>query len=440
LSLKSQKTSFLFAGFVLFAINILNFYDRHVPGALVEPIRKEFHLNDTQIGLLGSIFIWLYAIVGVPIGRLADTWSRKKLLSLGIVVWASLTAMAAFAHTYPMLLFTRLGLGVGEATCAPSATSWLGDIFPPDKRSRALAIFMLGIPIGGALGYTLSGPIAQAHGWRAAMILAALPAVLLVPLLLMLPEPERGASETRKEVAATSPWAVLRIPTLWWIILSGAFVNFCLYVIATFYPAFFSRVHHLSVANAGVAMGILYLIGGIGGGLIAGHLGDSIVRRRKDGRLRIAAFAAVLAAPLCWIGVKQTEGSFLVAATFLMLGYACLNMYYGLVYSSIQDIVSPQQRGFTMAVYFMAMYLCGGSFGPLLTGRLSDYLAHRAAAHANSPLVTEAFRAIGLQQALLVLPVLSLALAAVLYVGSQTIVADIEKRELATQPLPVTNG
>jgi MFS family permease len=441
LSPKTQKTSFIFAGLILFAINILNFYDRHVPGALVEPMRKEFHLSDTQIGLLSSAFIWLYAIVGVPLGRVADTWSRKKLLAMGIIVWSSLTALAAFAHSYPMLLFSRLGVGVGEATCAPAATSWLGDIFPPDKRSRALAIFMLGVPIGGALGFMFSGPIAQAYGWRAAMILAALPAVLLVPALFFLPEPERGASEIRKTASdSSSPWAILRLPTLWWIILSGAFVNFNLYVLATFLPAFFSRLHHLSLANSGIAMGILYLVGGVGGGLFAGYLGDSIVRRRKDGRLRIAALAALVAAPFALLGVAQPAGSFYSAASFFMLAFACLTMYYGLVYSSIQDIVPPDQRGFTMAIYFMAMYLCGASFGPILTGRLSDFLAHRAAAHANSAIVTETFRATGLQQAMFVLPVLAIALAAVLYLGSRTIVADIEKRGIDARTSLVTNG
>jgi predicted MFS family arabinose efflux permease len=123
---KAQRKGLLFSLVVLFAINILNFYDRHVPGALVEPMRKEFHLTDTQVGLLGSAFIWLYAIVGVPLGYLADSWSRKKLLAWGVVVWASLTASAAFATNYALLLFSRLGVGLGEATCAPTATSWLG--------------------------------------------------------------------------------------------------------------------------------------------------------------------------------------------------------------------------------------------------------------------------------------------------------------------------
>jgi len=192
---KSSSARFLLSALVLFAVNVLNFYDRHVPGALTEPIRIEFHLTDTQIGLLGSAFIWIYALVGLPLGRIADSGSRKKLLAAAIFVWSSLTASAAFAGSFGMLLFSRVGVGVGEAACAPAATSWLGDLFPPDKRSRVLALFMLGVPVGGALSFFFSGSLAQAYGWRVAMALAATPALILIPALLLLPEPARGASE-----------------------------------------------------------------------------------------------------------------------------------------------------------------------------------------------------------------------------------------------------
>src|SRR3954447_4940539 len=94
---------------VLVAVNILNFYDRHVIGALTEPIRKEFGLSDSQVGLMGSAFIWLYALVGLPLGRVADVWSRRRLLASGMLVWSALTAVAALAANYAMLLFSRLG-------------------------------------------------------------------------------------------------------------------------------------------------------------------------------------------------------------------------------------------------------------------------------------------------------------------------------------------
>jgi len=431
---KSNSGRFLLSALVLFAVNVLNFYDRHVPGALTEPIRKEFHLTDTQIGLLGSAFIWIYALVGLPLGRIADSASRKKLLGAAVFVWSSLTASTAFAGSFGALLLTRIGVGVGEAGCAPAATSWLGDLFPPDKRARVLALFMLGVPVGGALSFFFSGSLAQAYGWRAAMALAAAPALLLIPALLLLPEPARGASEIHPPTLSNgSMWTILRIPTLWWIIASGALLNFNMYAIGTFLPAFLSRIHHLSLASSGTATGFVYLSGGLAGCVTAGALGDSIIHRRKDGRLRIAAMSALGAAPLACIGVLQPRGSLFIAVTCLTLAYALLTTYYGLVYSAIQDLVAPNQRGATMAIYFMAMYMCGASFGPLLTGRLSDFLAHRAAALSGS-VVNETFRALGLQQAMLIIPALSIALAFVLYFGSRSMIADVPDPD--SIPLP----
>ena len=225
-------------------------------------------------------------------------------------------------------------------------------------------------------------------------------------------------------------WTILRIPTLWWIIASGALLNFNLYAIATFLPAFLSRIHGLSLASSGVASGTVYITGGLAGCLTAGYLGDAIIRRRKDGRLRIAAMTSLAAAPLACLGVLQPRGALVLAVISLTLTYSLLTSYYGLVYSAIQDLVAPNQRGATMAIYFMAMYMCGASFGPLLTGRLSDFLAHRAAVLAGSVSVTEAFRAIGLQQAMLIIPVLSVALAFVLYFGSRSMLTDVIHREV----------
>ncbi len=417
---------------VLVAINILNFYDRNAPGALVEPMRKEFGLSDTQIGYMGSVFIWIYAIVGVPFGRIADTWSRKKLLAFGVIFWTALTAMAGLATSYPMLLMSRMGVGIGEAVCAPTGTSWLGDLFPAARRARVLALFMLGVPVGGALGFFFSGPIAQAFGWRTAMVVAALPAILLVPALFMLQEPERGASEgipaSKQRVSFRD---VLAIPTLWWIIASGVFLNFNMYAIGSFLPAFLARVHGLSVSKSGIATGFTYLIGGVCGGVMAGYLGDRIVQKHKGGRLFIAAVIAAVGAPFAYFGIVQPAGSIVLALACLTVAYGALNTYYGLVYASIQDIVAPTQRGLTMAVYFMAMYLCGASMGPLLTGSLSDRLARRSMVLAGADKMTEAFKAIGLQQAMLIIPVLSLALAVVLYFGSRTITRDLERRAAA---------
>lgn len=417
---------------VLFAVNILNFYDRQVLGALLEPIRKEFHLSDTQLGALGTWPIVLYALVGLPLGRLADTRSRKRLLAAGVAVWAILTGLGGIVQSYFMLLVSRLGVYVGEAACAPAATSWIGDLFPAERRSRALAVFMLGVPIGGSLSYAISGPAAQAWGWRPALVIAAVPALLLIPALLSLREPARGASEQQvpaATAAAPTVLSILRIPTMWWIIASGALVNFNLYALATFFPAFLTRYHGLSVGAAGLSAGVGYGAAGLAGGLIAGAWGDRMIRKRKDGRMLSAAAAALVAAPLALIGIRQPAGAAAASIALIMIAYGFLNMYYGLVYAAIHDIVPPAVRGTTMAIYFLAMYLCGASFGPLITGRLSDYLARSAALAAGSAAVGEAYRAIGLHQAMYVIPAISAALALALYAGSRTIAADMSRRD-----------
>ena len=417
---------------VLIAINILNFYDRNVTGALAEPVRKEFHLSDTQIGFLGSIFIWLYALVGVPLGSIADRWSRKKLLAGGIVIWSLLTGLAALATTYGMLLGSRLGFAVGEAAVAPTATSWIGDLFPASKRAAPLALFMIGVPLGGAFAFFFSGPVAQAFGWRAAMVVAAAPAVLLVPLLMRLREPRRGAVKTHREMAPAGLAAILtvaRVPTLWWIIVSGALLNFNMYALGTFVPAFLSRIHHVSLAQSGIDTGITYAVGGIAGTVVAGWFGDHMIQHRPNGRLLWAAWIVIVGVPASYFGI--VAGGVMAAVIFLTFSYATLCTYYGLVYSAIQDIVAPTMRGTAMAMYFMAMYLCGASFGPILTGKLSDMMARRAADAAGSAIVTEAFKAVGLQQAMLIMPVLAVLLAVVLYVGSRTIAGDMERRRVA---------
>lgn len=411
---------------VLIAINVLNFYDRSILGVLAEPIRREFQLTDTQLGLLSSVFIWLYAIVGVPLGTLADRWSRKKLLAGGVAVWSVLTGLAAFATSYMMLVFSRLGFAIGEAAVAPAATGWIGDLYPADKRARPLALFMAGVPVGYALSHFISGPIAQAFGWRQAMVLAAAPAILLIPLLLMLREPIRGAAELRKDDSKRSWREFLTIPTFWWIVASGALLNFNLSAMSSFLPAFLGRIHHVTVAQSGTLAGVTYLVGGLSGSLLAGWLGDKVVRQRANARMVWASGFALLGAPLALWGVSS--GDMVAAVIALTIFYGTLCSYYGFVYSSLQDIVAPSLRGTAMAVYFLAMYLCGASFGPVLTGKVSDLMAQRAALAAGSPVVTEVFKAVGLQQAMLIMPVLSVLLALVLWGGSRTIKRDMERR------------
>jgi MFS family permease len=399
---------------VLFLVNVLNIYDRQALGALLEPLRHEFHLSDTQLGALPAAFTVLYAVAGLPLGRLADTRSRRRLLAIGVTVWAGLTALGGLAASYTVLFATRLGVGIGEAVCAPTATSWIGDLVPAARRARAMAGFMMAVPVGVMLSFAITGPVAQAHGWRTALALAAVPAVVLVPALLWLPEPVRTAAVSAGQGSA--PLALLKVPALWWIAASGAIVNFILYSFSTFVSAFLTRFHGLSVAQAGLWSGIGSGAAGILGAIAAGVYGDRVIGKWQNGRLLLSAAAAALAAPLALAGILAPAGRAALAIPLFMLAYGLWQMYYGLVYSAIHDIVAPGLRGTAMAAYLMVMYLCGGSFGPLVTGRLSDHFARQAAGPFP---VTEAAKAAGLHQAMYIIPVLSLALAAVLWAASQ---------------------
>ena len=400
---------------VLFFVNVLNYYDRQALGAVAEPLRREFGLSDAQLGGLSTLFIVVYAVAGLPLGRLADTWSRRKLMAIGVAVWAGLTALGATAASYALLAATRLGVGIGEAVCAPAANSWIGGLVPAGQRARAMAGFMMAVPVGVMLSSAITGPAAQAWGWRTALALAAVPAMLLVPALLWLREPERAA-ESRVGTDA-APLGLLRIPALGWIAASGAILNFALYSFSSFLPAFLKRYHGLSVAQAGLWTGIGSGVAGVLGAVLAGVWGDRILARWSNGRLLLAAGAALLAAPLALAAIALPAGQSAAALSLIMPAYGLLQMYYGLVYAAINDIVAPGLRGTAMAGYLMVTYLGGAAFGPLLTGILSDRLARRA---AGARAVSEAARAIGLHQAMYLIPAMALVLAAVLWAGARS--------------------
>ncbi len=416
---------------LLFAINALNFYDRHILATVTEPIRKQYGFTDTEMGWLGTAFILLYAVVGVPLGRLADRFNRKRLLSAGLFVWSFLTALSGAAVGFWSLFFTRVGMGVGEAACAPAAASLIGDYFPEARRARAMSVFMLGLPVGAMLSYLGSGWIAQAFGWRAAFFVAGLPGCLLaLATLAAMDEPARGAAEIRAvggRRRAGSPYLlVLSIPTVWWIILSGALHNFNMYAVASFLPAFLARSHGLDVRQAGFVSGMLLGLAGGAGLFCGGHAADVAARRRPGGRLWLGAMCLAAALPFQLAALGQEGGRPAAFLLWMIPGILLMYVYYSSVYATLQDIVEPSLRGTAMALYFFAMYALGGALGPVGTGRLSDFFARQAAA---SGVLGEAARAAGLHRAMYIVPALQLLVALVLYAGSRTAAADRRKLE-----------
>ncbi len=420
---------------LLFGLNFTNFYDRQVVGAIGERIKVDWHLSDGQLGSLTTAFILLYAVVGIPLGRWADRGRRRIILGVGAIVWSLFTALSGVAWGFASLFAFRIGVGVGEASCAPTANSLLGDLFPWHQRSRAISLFMLGLPLGTSASFLVSGAIAQATGgWRPALFVAAVPGVVLGLLAFLLPEPERGAAEAQaaaRPLEGSAIGAILRIPTMWWIILSGALINLNLYALAAFLTSFMIRYHGLGIGGASRFNALITGLGGGVGMLAGGWLGDRAARGGVQRRLLIAAGAFAVAAPTVWVALQQPRGA---AWSFVLLmgpGLMFHYMYYSTVYATIQDVVEPERRGTAMAIYFFAFYFAT-AIGLYALGHLSDLLTARAARGGASPADASA---LGLHDALYTIPIVAAVLALVLWVGARTVAGDhsrmLERRQAA---------
>ncbi len=493
-----SRSRLFFTLAVLLAINTMNFFDRQILPAVQEKIRKDWALSDSELGMLGTAFILLYAVVGLPLGRWADVGRRKWLLAAGVGLWSLMTLGSGLAWSFASLFVFRLGVGVGEASCAPAANSLIGDLVPPERRARALAVFMLGLPFGLALSFLVSGSIAERWNWQSAFYVAGIPGLLLAVLALFIAEPVRGSAETeghrikegvngeggerktteREAVASRSPVhpftpsvgeqpsflfvvrRVLAVPTMWWIIASGALHNFNMYALGSFVASFLKRYHSVNVEQAGQISGMIFGVGALGI-FAAGWLGDRAFHRGVSGRLHIAWVGVAGAIPCLLLALAAPAGEWGVCALWLLLAYLLLYTYYGTVYATIQDLFQPSLRGMAMAIYFCAMYLLGAVFGPVATGKLSDHYALRAAAAdpvnvqafaastvglIGSPLgqgpllagatafpgrdalVADRHRAVGLHDAMYVIPILNIALVGVLFAASRTVERDYRRR------------
>ena len=421
----NEPRSFRFALFVLFAVNFMNFYDRQVVGAIGERIKQEWQLSDSQLALLTTAFVLLYAVVGLPLGRWADVGSRRVILATSVLVWSLFTALSGMAAGFTTLFLFRLGVGVGEAGCAPAANSLIGDLFPAEQRARAIGIFMLGLPFGLAASFLLSGLVAEwTGGWRSALFVAAAPGFLLGLLALRLPEPERGAADphvaagTRDTMQAIR--AVLAVPSMRWIIASGALLNLIMYALAAFVTSYLVRYHGLGLGPATRVSGVVYGAAGAIGIMLGGWMADHAARSRVQGRLQVAAVVLAGSAPFAWLALSQGRGEAIAFALLLTPACVCFYCYYPSVYATIQDVIEPRTRGMAMAVYFFVFYLftAAGLFG---FGRLSDGLARRAVQAGSA--ATEA-SAVGLHGAMYSIPILAALLALVLWAGSRHVARD----------------
>ncbi|TDF42479.1 MFS transporter [Alteromonadaceae bacterium M269] len=413
---------------ILALINMLNFFDRTIIAVVFEPIRKEFGLNDLQLGIAGAAFTVVYAVAGIPLGRIADTSSRKNLLGIGLTAWSLLTAASGLVWNYISLLLVRMGLGIGEASCAPAATSMIGDLYPAEKRARAMGVFMLGLPIGLVLAFFTIGPIVQAFGsWRAPFFAAAVPGLILAIVVFLIREPQRGASEKHQvsEEKIDKPVRkILSIKTMWWIILSGVSVNFAAYAGNGFLVALLLRYYQLPIADASIITGGIVGVTGLIGLTLGGHLSDSIHKRSETGRLTYGAVCLLIASIAIFAALKQGQGALTLFSVLFGLGWLTYYSYYTTVYPALQDVVQPKLRGTAMALYFAGMYLLGGAFGTVVVGGLSDYFANAAMIAEGVAVMNDTHRAIGLHDAMYLIPVAMLITAVFVFLATKTFKAD----------------
>ncbi|MCA9493152.1 MAG: MFS transporter [Myxococcales bacterium] len=381
---------------VLFVVYTLNYLDRSLVYILFEPIRQELELTDLGLALLGSTsFVLFYTTLGVPFGRLSDRVSRTKLIAAGLAVWSLASAGTGLAGGFLALLACRVLVGVGEATLGPAAYSLLADWFPPSRRGTASALFAAGIPVGAGIAMIAGGWMGQHFGWRATFPMLSLPGLVIALAVLMLPEPERGARE--KPVAASSPWSLLlRNKALLLTIVGYAAVAVASNAAGMWIPKLLSARYERGIGEVGLWVGICAVAGGLLGTALGGWLSDRLERRMLGGRLVFGATVGVLGAG-AW-ALLLVAPSLPVALfgcfAILALGLAWL----GAASADVQDAVPAMHRATAISVYTLVVNVIGLGIGAPAVGALSD--------------------ALGLQSALWLCPVASLAGAAVLAVAA----------------------
>jgi len=372
--------------FLLLFAYIFNFIDRNIAGVLAVPIREEFHLSDTALSTLGVAFGIFYAVIAIPIAWAADRRSRVNIISAAIALWSMFTAACGLAQNYTQLVVARMGVAVGEAGGIAPSYSLISDYFPREKRSRALAFFSLGIPIGSALGVFFGGWLAAHLSWRSAFLIvgaAGLPAALLIKLLV--PEPERGrfdqptqsASPQVREVAT----ALLGNPSFWLVSFGAASGSILGYGLIFWLPSFFNRSFGLALEDVGWFYGSIVLVGGVLGTWLGGWFGDRIGPSRPGGYALIPAVCFIVTAPIFALGLFAPN--LWICWLLFTIGQMLALAWLGPVITAVQQIVVPSMRATASASFLFINNLIGIAFGIYFLGRFSDAMK---AAHGEDSL------------------------------------------------------
>ena len=380
---------------VLMLAFVVSFIDRQVITLLVEPIRRDLDINDTQMSLLmGFAFALFYVTMGVPIARLSDRHSRRTIIAVGIFLWSLATAACGLTKNFWQLFLARIGVGVGEATLTPAAYSMIADYFPPEKLGRAIAVFATGVYVGSGLAMVLGGAairiISQAGAidlpivgtlfpWQLTFIVVGLPGLVIVVLIMVtVREPER---RNVLETGAQEDVPIREIADFMWdnrgtfgsIFLAYATGGMAFYAFMFWVPEFIRRTYHWDISDAGYVFGVLLLVLGTAGVLIGGWFCDWLrARGYKDAALRGLTLFFGLTMP--FMTIAPLMPSMTQAIPMLALAVFTLSLQQALSPVAIMLITPNQMRAQVTAVYFVISVFAAIAFGATSVALLTDYL------------------------------------------------------------------
>jgi len=391
---------------VLFLAYVVSFLDRQILSLLIEPIKRDLQISDTTISLLhGFAFAIFYTAFGIPLGRLADSRSRKAIVIAGITLWSLMTSACGFAKTVAMLFAARIGVAVGEAALSPSAYSMISDYFPRGKRGLAMSLFSLGIFAGAGMAFLFGGLVASwaaevvagSEGllsrfkpWQLTFILCGLPGLAVAALMFTVREPERrelygaGGAVPLAEVFVflRRYWRVYAS-----IIFGVAFVAMANYAYFTWLPAYFIRVHEYTPRQIGLTFGSMLIGIGTPGLLLGGWLADYCYRRGAVGaHLALAAILsgfAIIPGVLLWFAVTPAEATACIGVLVFFLA-----AHTGLVPAALQLITPNELRGQVIAVYQFLLNLIALGLGPTIVALLTDHYFRNPMAVGKSMAIT----------------------------------------------------
>ncbi len=370
----SATSGAAFAVVVLTLMNLMNYLDRWVPSVVKDLFKADLHLTDAQTSLPLTGFIFVYMLTSPIFGALADRWPRRVLIAAGVGLWSLATGAAALAVGFWTFCLARALVGVGEAAYATLSPALLSDFYPPGRRNRILTFFYIAIPVGSALGFVLGGLFGQHWGWRAAFLICGLPGLILAGLALVIREPGRGRFDT--DAAVTPPPWVDAVPLLlrnreYVLAVAGyAAVTFASGALADWFPVFLQRHRGMSLEISGRYVGMSAIIGGLGGTLVGGLLGDLLKRWTRQPYLALSGCSMVVATIFGFLALRLTEPTLVIVMLFVAQFF--LWFYNGPVNAIIANSVPSALRARAFAMSILAIHLLGDAVSPSIVGAVSD--------------------------------------------------------------------